>query len=128
MAKRVLNVIETAYRATVEEQDDTILWLAHMLKNAGMDETVLLRSNAVNYAVRGQDATGLRIGGEAIAHAPRIDEDVSALLHAGVPVYYVNEDAEERGIPFEHVIEGAKPVPRRELPVMFDGFDLVLHW
>lgn len=128
MAKRVLNVVESAYRATVEEQDDTILWLAHMLKNAGMEETVLLRSNAVNYTVRGQDATGLRIGGEAIAHAPRIDEDVSALLHSGVPVYYVSEDAEERGIRFEHVINGVKPIARRELPTMFDGFDLVLHW
>ena len=128
MAKKVLSVVESAYRATIEEQDDTILWLAHMLKNAGMDETVLLRANAVNYLVRGQDASGLRIGGDAIAHAPRIDEDVASLLHAGVPVYYVSEDAEERGIPFEHVIGGAKPLTRREIPALFDGFDVVMHW
>src|SRR5205823_3983549 len=84
---------------TAEEQDDTILWLNHMLKNNGLDVTILLRANAVNYLVKGQDASGLKFGTAELPHPPVIDKDVSDLIEKGVPVYYVKEDVDERGVP-----------------------------
>ncbi len=128
MAKRVLSIVETGYRATIEEQDDTILWLNNMFKGAGLDVTLLLRANAVNYGVRGQDASGLRFGNVEVAHPPAIDRDLADLMDKGVDVYYVAEDAVERGIANGQLIDGLKAVARRDLPAMFDDYDQVWHW
>jgi DsrE/DsrF-like family len=128
VAKKVLNIVETAYRATLEEQDDTILWLSHMLKKNGVDLSLLLRSNAVNYAVRGQDASGLHFGDLDLAHPPTIDHDVESLVEKGVPVYYVSEDAAERGISETQLIGDLKAVSRKDLPGLVDEFEQVWHW
>jgi intracellular sulfur oxidation DsrE/DsrF family protein len=125
---KILSIVESAYRATLEEQDDTILWLNHMLKNNGLDITILLRANAVNYLVTGQDASGLKFGSVGLPHPPVIDKDVADLIEKGVPVYYVKEDVDERGVPESKFIEGAKAISRRELPGLLDGFDHVWHW
>lgn len=125
---KILNIVETAYRATVEEQDDTILWLTHSLKNNGADISLLLRANAVNYGVKGQDATGLAFGDTKMAHPPEIDKDVEKLAAKGVPVYLVEEDAKERGLSDADLITGIKKVSRRELPDLLDQHQQVWHW
>ena len=125
---KVLSIVESAYRATLEEQDDTILWLNHMLKNNGVDITILLRANAVNYLVKGQDASGLRFGTVDLPHPPVIEKDVADLIEKGVPVYYVKEDVDQRGVPESKFIEGAKAISRKELPGLLEGFDHVWHW
>jgi sulfur transfer complex TusBCD TusB component (DsrH family) len=124
----ILSVVERAYHGTIEEQDDTILWLSHMIKNAGVDLSVLLRSNAVNYAVRGQDASGLNIGGVALGVPPTLDGDVVALSTAGVTVYVVEEDLSDRGIGNDELCAGVTKVKRSGLAKLFDDHDAVWHW
>ena len=97
MAKKALSIIATAYRATLEEQDDPIVWLTHALKGAGAELDVLLRGNAVNYAVKGQDASGLAFGDRRQTRPPRIDEDVAKLIPKGVRVFIVEDDLRDRG-------------------------------
>jgi len=128
MAKKVLSIIATAYRATLEEQDDTIVWLTHAIRGAGADLDVLLRGNAVNYTVKGQDASGLAFGGRRQTQPPRIVEDVAKLITKGVRVFLVEEDLVERGVERPDLIAGVEPVPRAGLPKLFAAYDQVWHW
>ena len=124
----ILSIVERAYHGTIEEQDDTILWLSHMIKNAGGDISVLLRGNAVNYAVLGQDATGLSFGDVKLEVAPTLDKDVENLIAAGVTTYVVQEDLEERGINSEEVAKGISMIGRAQVADLFDSHDSIWHW
>ena len=128
MSKRVLNVIGTAYRATLEEQDDTIVWLTHAMKGAGADLDVVLRGNAVTYAVKGQDASGVTVGEWRQTQPPRIDQEVAKLKAKGVRVFVVEEDLADRGVTRAEIIAEVEPVGRGGLPALFAGYDQVWSW
>ncbi|MCH7605724.1 MAG: hypothetical protein IH962_01085 [Chloroflexi bacterium] len=127
MAK-ILSIVERAYHGTIEEQDDTILWVSHMFKNAGADISILLRGNAVNYAVMGQDASGLSFGAVKMEVPPTLDKDVAALVAAQIPTYVVQEDLDDRGIRREELADGLKIISRREVADLYDSHDSIWHW
>jgi sulfur relay (sulfurtransferase) DsrF/TusC family protein len=129
MAKKSLNIVESAYRAVMEEQDDTILWLLAAMQAAGGAHTVVLRGNAVNYAIAGQGAPGLTVGEWKQTQAPRMDRDVADLIeNRKIPVYVVEEDLSERGIASSELVQGVSLVSRTRLPGFFAEYDLVSHW
>lgn len=128
MARKILQVVESAYRATLEEQDDTIVWITHAMKGGGADLGVLLRGNATNYAVKGQNASGLSFGEKKQTQPPRVDEDVAKLIGKGIEVLVVEEDLADRGIEKGELIEGAKTVSRAAIPKVFASYDQIWHW
>ena len=124
---RILNLVETAYRGTLEEQDDTVLWLSRALKGAGADLTVVLRGNAVNYAVR-QACPPLAIGSAIIKHPARPNDDLTQLLAKGAKVYVIREDLVERGIGEDRCVAEAHPLARAEVVDLMESHDQIWHW
>jgi sulfur relay (sulfurtransferase) DsrF/TusC family protein len=129
VAKKTLNIVESAYRAVMEEQDETILWLLAAMQGAGAEHTVVLRGNAVNYAVAGQGAPGLTIGDWKQTQAPKMDRDVVDLIEKRkIPVYVIAEDLTDRGIELGTLVPGVQMLSRTQLPGLFDKYEVVNHW
>ena len=124
---RILNVVETAYRATLEEQDDTILWLSGMLRKNGAELSVLLRGNAVNYLVK-QRCAELAIGDAVVKHPAQPTNDIRKLDEQGVNVYAVLDDVETRGIDAKECLECVKMIRANEVGRLFEEHQQVWHW
>lgn len=128
MTVKALQIVESAYRATLEEQDDTVIWITHAMKGAGAELDVLLQGNAVNYVVAGQGAGPLNVGGRAQKQSPDLAGDVAKLVQKGVKVYVVFEDLEDRGIAGHGRVEGLTPIARAEVANLVAGYPYVWHW
>jgi hypothetical protein len=125
---KVLQILESAYRATVEEQDDTVIWLTHTLKGAGASLDVLLTGNSVNYILNDQDASGLAFGAWRQTQPARLGADLAGLIGKGVKVYYLSEDAHARGIGDNGMVTGVIAVNRSDVPGLLGGYDQVWCW
>jgi intracellular sulfur oxidation DsrE/DsrF family protein len=125
---KTLSIIESAYRATIEEQDDTIVWIHGAMKGAGADLALLLRGNSVNYLVQRQDAGGLTFGDWRQTQPPTVASDLAALAAKGVDICYVAEDLAERGIERNELINGARPVARAGVAELVSQYGRVWYW
>jgi sulfur relay (sulfurtransferase) DsrF/TusC family protein len=125
---KVLQIVETAYRATAEEQDDTIIWIAHAMRGASAELGVLLAGNAVNYVTAEQDASGLTLGAWRQTQPPVPAQDVAALIRKDVPVYCIKEDLAERGLLEGKLLEGVVLMSRAQMPRLFAEYDQVWRW
>jgi hypothetical protein len=125
---KILHIVESAYRATVEEQDDTVLWLTHVIKGAGAQVDLLLRGNAVNYAALGQKVTGFGVGAWRQTQPPQIERDLAALQAKGVRVFALAEDLVQRGLQGEPLAAGVEPLPIEAVATLLQRYERVWHW
>ncbi|MEQ8963000.1 MAG: hypothetical protein RLP02_34660 [Coleofasciculus sp. C2-GNP5-27] len=125
---KALQVIESAYRCTIEEQDDPSVWISQAMKGAGAELDILLRGNAVNYAVSGQDASGLVFGNKPQTQPPKLEQDLQRAIEKGITVYIVADDFKSRGIPEGKMINGVTKVTSQDLPGLFGNYDQIWHW
>ncbi|GJM04860.1 MAG: hypothetical protein DHS20C09_08510 [marine bacterium B5-7] len=125
---RALQIIETAYRGTLEEQDDTIIWLTHAMKGIDADISVLLCGNAVNYILNDQTPPMLRFGNWEQTQKTDIEGDLIKLIDKGVEVFVVQEDLKIRGLSNRKHIWGVKWIERNRLPSLLEKYDRVWHW
>jgi sulfur relay (sulfurtransferase) DsrF/TusC family protein len=124
---RYLSIIDNAYRATIEEQDDTAVWFTHAMKNGGADVSILLRGDAVNYAVANQNAKGLRFGNRAVK-GPDMVRDINAVIAKKIPLFVVSDDLAERGIPTSQVLPGVEQIQRSAIAKLVENHDRILTW
>jgi hypothetical protein len=125
---KTLNIVSTGYRATLEEQDDTVLWLLQALKGAGAEVDLVLRNSAVSYAISGQNAAGLAFGERRQSQPPRIADDLARIVSKGVRVYLVEDDLAERGIEREDLVSGMQMMRAEQLPRLIADYDAVWNW
>ena len=125
---RVLQIVEPAYRATLEEQDDTVLWFTRAIRAAGAPADILLCGTAVNYSVRGQDAEGFRVGGWQQRHPPAIELELTKLMEGGARVVALAEDLAERGIVTDSMLPGIEILGRKSLGGLCAQYDRIWKW
>jgi hypothetical protein len=128
MNRKQLHIVENAYRATLEEQDDPVVWLCHALRGAGAELDLLLQGNAVSYGVRAQQVEPLQFGERRQRHAPDLAGDLTGLLSKRVACFYLEEDAVERGIDADELVDGLVGVPRAKLALLFARYDQIHRW
>ena len=145
MAK-TLHIVDGAYRANIEEQDDPSLWFAAALQGAGANLSLLLQGKAGPLCGQLLAETGARVikvestgrpdgarrgsarffdllNGEKRSVALDLASaagrrDLGRLIAKGVAVYVVADDVAERGLEGTELIEGIRPLARNKVPAL----------
>ncbi len=127
MAKKILSVLSRTEYGNLEDSDIG-LFASAFAPVAGAQMTLLLAEDAVNYAARGQEGTGIEIAGGKVQPGFLIETDVKAVKDSGIPVFALREDLAERGIAEHELVEGVALLSRREYGKFIDQFDTVWNW
>lgn len=127
MSKRILSVLTHTEYGNLEDSDIG-LFASAFAPVAKSQMTLLLSEDAVNYAVRGQEGTGITVAGAPVQPGFLIETDVQSVPQADIPVYAFAEDLDERGISEAELIPGIRLMRRTEYGRFVGGFDTIWNW
>ena len=127
MAKNILSVLSHTEYGNLEDSDIG-LFASAFAPATGNQMTILLSEDAVNYALRGQDGTGIKIAGGTVQPGFLIETDIQSVQDSKIPVYALREDLAERGIAEGDLVKGVKLLGRNEFGKFVDQFDSVWNW
>ena len=127
MPKKILSVLSHTEYGNLEDSDIG-LFASAFAPVTSNQMTLLLSADAVNYAVRGQDGTGIKIAGGTVQPGFLIETDLQSLQDSKIPVYAVKDDLEERGLSERDLISGVKMLRKDEFGKFVDQFDTVWNW
>ncbi|PYT09908.1 MAG: hypothetical protein DMF49_00680 [Acidobacteria bacterium] len=127
MPKKILSVLSHTEYGNLEDSDIG-LFASAFAPVAGHPMAILLRAEAVNYAVRGQEGTGIRVAGAPVQPGFLIEGDIQSVQESDIRVFAVREDLDERGIQEDELVPGLSLIGRHELGSFIDAFDLVWNW
>ena len=125
---KVLNILSQGYRATLEEQDDTVLWISQVLRRSDAEIDLLLRNSAVNYVVEGQRVEPLAIGGREQRNAPDVHAQLQGLVESGADVFVVDDDLRKYGLADKARLNSVRVIGSGDLPSVMAGYDQIWHW
>ena len=127
MAKKILSVLSHTEYGNLEDSDIG-LFASAFAPATGTPMTLLLAEDAVNYAVRGQDGTGITIAGGTVQPGFLIETDLASVHQANIPLYAFREDLAQRGIAPGDLIGGVTLMSRNDFGRFIDQFDTVWNW
>jgi sulfur relay (sulfurtransferase) DsrF/TusC family protein len=127
MPKKILSVLSHTEYGNLEDSDIG-LFASAFAPVAGQSMTLLLTEDSVNYAVQGQDGTGIKIAGTPVQPGFLIETDLESLKQSNIPVYVLKDDLDERGLKKDELIGSVQLLSRSELGKFIDQFDTVWNW
>ena len=128
MVKRHLAIVERAFRGSLEEQYGHILWVATSLRKMKTEIDVMLKGNAVLYAVKLQPRRHLDIGRLQIDQLPDYVQSITDMMAAGMTLYVMQPDCHRLGIKIEELIPGVQPIDTEEFVACLERYDLPWFW
>ena len=125
---KILSMVSTAYRATIEEQDDAALWLLLAMVKEGGEISLLLSGNAVNYALRRSALRAVKVPGLELTGAGLPQLEIQRALSMGVDCFCVAEDVVQRGLDASLLWPGIQIIEQAAVPELVERFDAVWSW